>query len=720
MPQLCGGLYGDCHRVQRGLTRNMQKDRDAFARDLQQEVMAGCSVETGEMFREDGFTELVVESLTTAGELEGTEVFSHRAHGLQVNGYNVSDDEQTLDLLITEYTGDVPPVSLTRTAIQTAFRRLTTFLTKALDGYYRIIEEASPIFDMALRIYELKPSLLQVRLFLLSDMVAAFEPLQDTEINGIRVSHHIWDIERLFRFYTSGRERETIEVDFRELCGGPISCLTTQDASTDYATYLSVFPAMVLVHIYRKYGNRLLERNVRSYLQARGKINTGIRQTILREPEMFLAFNNGISATAESAEIVSLDSGGFGLLSLRDFQIVNGGQTTASLYHAVTKDKADVNCVGVQVKLSVIKDPAKLDNIVPRISLYANSQNKIQTADFSANDPFHRAVENFSRTIWAPAVNGSQRQTRWYYERTRGQYQNDREKERTPAAKRQFDLIHPFAQKFTKTDLAKYENTWNMFPHIVSRGAEKNFQDFIMRLRERGGFEPDKSYFERMVAQAILFRKTEKLVHAQHYGGYRANIVTYTLSKLAHITAQRLDIGNIWATQALTPALQDIIISISREAHAHIIEAPGNGNITEWCKKEECWKRFSAKTIELTKQAADELAIAGVKEDRTPYRGTQGPDEEDMELITRIASTPGETWYAISAWAKETGNLQSWQRSLAYSLGRLLSRGQQPSRKQASQATVILQEVGRLGFSLPSDIALMTEEPIQNRDGEQV
>jgi hypothetical protein len=58
---------------------------------------------------------------------------------------------------------------------------------------------------------------------------------------------------------------------------------------------------------------------------------------------MFLAFNNGLAATAEEIEIGMSENGGFVVKSVNDFQIVNGGQTTASIYHTLKKDKAEIS-----------------------------------------------------------------------------------------------------------------------------------------------------------------------------------------------------------------------------------------------------------------------------------------------------------------------------------------------------------------------------------------
>jgi AIPR protein len=288
-------------------------------------------------------------------------------------------------------------------------------------------------------------------------------------------------------------------------------------------------------------------------------------------------------------QLVDLPNGGQGIAGIRDFQIVNGGQTTASLYQAFRKDKADVSGIYVQTKLTVV-DRDRMDEIVPLISRYANNQNKVSEADFSANDPFHIRIEELSRTIWAPIADDTQRQTRWFYERARGQYVDAKNRESTPAKQKAFANNHPTTQKFTKTDLAKFEYTWQQLPHIVSLGAQKNFAKFTVELAESGYPELDKTYFTHLIAKAILFKSAEKIIHNEKFGGYRANIVTYTLAYLSYKIQQDIDLDEIWKNQSLSHSIQQSIQLISREIHQVIVNPPEGRNITEWCKKESCWK----------------------------------------------------------------------------------------------------------------------------------
>ena len=333
-----------------------------------------------------------------------------------------------------------------------------------------------------------------------------------------------------------------------------------------------------------------------------------------------------------------------------------------------------------------------------RISTFANTQNKIQVADFSANDPFHRRIEELSRTVWAPAHSGLKPQN-WFYERARGQYADMLTRESTPKRKKEYKETHPL---FTKTDLAKYENTWDQLPYQVSEGAQKNFHKFMLRLKDYKGFVPDEAYYHNLIAKAILFRQTEKLVQKQQYGGYRANIVTYTLAFLSYKTAQRIDLDRIWKEQALTSALEWEIIEVSKFVQKLIVNPPGGANVSEWCKKEKCWQTIRDYEYVISDALQGELIsvarpMAGPKPATSSIASLT---EEDQKLIDEVAAIPAETWFALSRWAKETKNFQPWQRSLLFSVGGVVGRGQKPSIKQARHAMKAYDEALTKGFSI--------------------
>ncbi len=547
----------------------------AFHRDLIQDALA--TAEANNTTSLDAFTTRVTEHLTDAGELTDAVSCYHASRGIEVSGYAHDPDSGRLDLLTTDFRQDPTPGSLTRTDLEAAIRRLRTFAGRCRGDYVHDIDESLPAHDMALDVADALRTAGSVRLLMLTNATSRTRTLDVELPDGPPASCHVWDLQRLHRLLTSGNLQEPIEVDFPARFGRTLPCLTTPDTDDDYAVLLTIIPADMLDELYGEYGTRLLQLNVRSFLQAKGAVNRGIRDTLVQHPERFLAYNNGISATASSVELARQPDGSSSIIRLRDLQIVNGGQTTASIHNARRLGRADLSKVYVQAKLTVVK-PESLDSVVPSISRYSNTQNKVTTADFSSNAPFHVEIERQSRATWAPSVSGDGQETRWFYERARGQYADELARQSTPARQRAWKIAHPPRQKFTKTDLAKFENSHAQLPYLVSRGAEKNFYAFMARVDEQN-LQADARVYRDLVAKAILFRSTERIVTAQAFGGYRANIVSYTIARLASATASRLDLDLIWRTQALSPALTEAITDLCRLVQPLLAQPPRGGNV---------------------------------------------------------------------------------------------------------------------------------------------
>jgi hypothetical protein len=667
---------------------------EEFATSLLQEIIAISEVKGQECLRTDAFTQYMIGLLTDNGEIDDGEVCYHRTGKFEVNGYSVNEENESLNLFIAIHKQCNPPTTIGKKEIDGAFKRLSRFLFRALGDYYASLEVASPVFDMVYRIQQLKKSLRYVRLFLFTDGLTNQEAVLTEQVSGINISYHIWDLRRIFRSNSSGRAREPIDIDFLKRFGEAIPCLTThQHDKADYKAFLAVFPGKVLHELYQEFGARLLELNVRSFLQVRGKVNKGIRDTICKQPSRFLAYNNGISSTATDIQLAELEEGGKGITRISDFQIVNGGQTTASLFQAVRKDGADVSSVFVQAKITVVPFE-EVKKLVPLISRYANSQNKINEADFYANDPFHVKLQHWSRATWAPAADGTQRQTIWFYERARGQYQDELSREGTTAKKNKFKTIHPKNQMFTKTDLAKFENTWHQLPNIVSFGAEKNFREFTVSRSEMGDFEPELEYFQRLIGKAILFRSAEQIVSAQKFGGYRANIVTYTISYISHVTAQGIDLDKIWHTQKISLALSSFIKLVCQKVREVIIAPPNGQNISEWCKRPACWTAVKALSIDVP----DDLVIELIQTESAKSKGGPSYSEAEMAIIDEMGAYHEQKWLNLFIWAKQTNSLLPQLRHRIKTLANLARSGKTLSLKQAEQAKALISEAERLGF----------------------
>lgn len=639
----------------------MDQSVEEFFHDFRQELLAGA--EANETFQLNEFMDAVTRELIDTGFVEGFDFCHFRApRGMRVDG-SWFDDEGSLDLFVADFDCRAELESLTRTEADAAFRRAASFFEASMKRkLYEELEVTSPEYGLSREIADRGGSIRQLNLILVSERALSdrIQVLDDGITEGIPTTFHIWDMSRLQRQRASRGHKEALDLDFQQMFGGGISCLPAHLGADAWPSYLVVMPAGILADLYGRYGGRLLEQNVRSFLQARAKVNQGIRTTILTEPQMFFAYNNGITATAQEVD-VQTRNGRLEIIRIKDLQIVNGGQTTASLFHTRRKDKADLRHIFVQMKLSVV-DSAQSEVVVPRISEYANTQNRVNAADFFSNHPFHIRMEEFSRRLWAPAQQGAQRETRWFYERARGQYA-DAQAKLAPADQRRFKAENPKPQMFAKTDLAKFENVWDDHPRWVNLGAQKNFAQFAKRIGKEWSASPtapdslNEFYFKRAVARAIIFRSTEKIVSEQNWynGGYRANIVAYTLAVLSEICKGRnrsVDYARIWNDQAVPPALTEAIRSVARLVNNDLTSPPlGISNISEWAKKEACWTRIKGNfsTFEAALPSAFEDVLVSteeVKAEKKDARKTQKLDNGINDQM-RVIEVGADGWSRI-------------------------------------------------------------------------
>ena len=672
------------------------KTMDQFYTDFLEEIQMSVNADLSGWNIEDFFTSIMLEYLEEAGEADDYIMCPFRGYGLQMNAYSLTEDNENLTIYVSIYADNDKPKSIGQQDVDAAIKRAIQLFQKAVNDLYTSFQKDNDTYEFAISLHDHKDDIKTVRICALTNGLVKPIDFKNINIGNAEISFSIWDIDRLYRCVMSGKMRETIEIDFQDKFNMTIPCI--ENATSDkYSVYLAIISGELLAGLYDEFRDRLLEKNVRSFLQVKGAVNKGIRDTLRDEPDMFLAYNNGISVTAESVEIVRDENGKPSIKSIRDMQIVNGGQTTASIFNA-HKDKkinADLSKVFVQMKISVITSSDDMDEIVPRISAFANTQNKVQIADFSANDPFHRRIEELSRTIWAPAQGGLLPQN-WFYERARGQYADMLARESTTLRRKKYKEQHPL---FTKTDLAKYENTWDQLPFYVSEGAQKNFRRFTIRMSQQKRKLPDEQYYHNLIAKAIMFRRTEKLVSQQKYGGYRANIVTYTLAFLSYKTAQRIDLERIWKEQALTEALEKEIVEVSKFIQQTIVNPPGGANVGEWCKKEKCWKEIREHKYEVSKQLVNELISAEKAKKEQVTDNSVELTENDQAIIDEAASIPASTWFELSRWAKETQNFAPWQRSIVFSVGTLIGREKKPSIKQSIQALKVYKGAIEKGFT---------------------
>lgn len=686
-------------------------DLEDFYSQLLASVQTGANADG--IITVEAFFDYVGELLTEAGEIdvanrsyyEGS--FGRRS--IQIDGFggDPRESDGILSLILCDFSCDDEIKVLHKDQAMRLAHRVFGFLNASFDEAFRDnLEETSEGFGIADLISSTWKKVEKVKLIIVTngDIRARADAVIVKEVDGRPVTLSFWDLKRLKKFMEQGQARANLVIDFIEDFGSGIPLLEASGSDAPYRSYLAVIPGQQLAQIYDKWGPRLLEANVRSFLQARGKVNRGIRDTIRGEPQMFFPYNNGLSATADDVEVNKTEKG-LELVKAHNLQIVNGGQTTASLHSARKQFISQLDSIYVQMKLTIVPSEDS-EIIVPRISEYANSQNRVNAADFFSNHPFHIKIEELSRRMLAPAGHTGLHETKWFYERARGQYA-DKRSQLTPAGRKKFDAEYPRSQFFTKTDLAKYENTWSRLPHIVSLGAQKNFTNFakqIAKLWGTSGTSFNDLKFKRMVAKAIVFKSTERIVSSADWyeGGYRANIVSYAIAKIVDDADKRnmaVNLETIWRNQEISPGLRDAIFVAGRVAQ-DVIMSPTGGirNFSEWAKQQACWKRLADRKVRYSDSFDSVLTTPDKEAEIEKDARKDQKISADIDAQIRVVEIGSDQWARAREWGLAHKLLSPRENGILDICANLDKRI--PSSKQSEAALASLKKLTDEGFEL--------------------
>ena len=633
---------------------------DEFKESLIEEVKFNAAFEG--ISENEEFLNEITRILTDAEEIDNFDYVHFEGLGkrnkkIQIDGYSYDELDECLSIFIC------PELSygtetLTLTDANKIFSKAVSFYEES-DYILENAEESSPGYGLAYDINTIYKNIRKLKFFLLTDMLMSnrIKNIDLDNINGIETIYNIWDLTRIYELLSTSTVKEDIKIDFDKYVKNGIPALLA-NTNDEYTAYLCNVPGRLLADIYNEYGSRLLEGNVRSFLQNKGKVNKGIRTTILNNPTMFFAYNNGIAGTANEIETKNIDGATY-IKSVTGLQIVNGGQTTASLASALLKDKKDnseeqINKVFVPMKLSIVS-PEKAVELIPNISRYANSQNKVSDADLWSNHPFHIRMEDFSRKTLAPATNGKQFGTYWYYERANGQYRQESYK-MSVAEKKKFDEKYPSRQMFKKTDLAKFWNIMRCRPDRASKGGQSAFADFATYVSQQ--WEKDneifnREFFQNIVSIAIMYKESEKIIKTQPwFNSYRANIVAYTLSRIifeieTNYKKYAVPYSKIWANQSLSKAWIKQIQNTSKVIYDFLTSDDRDvENVTEWAKRERCWERAKNIEIVLSDDFIDELQI---KEFSNSQKVSA---KKDQKMLNGIEAQTFVFEYGVDNWKK--------------------------------------------------------------------
>ncbi len=727
----------------------------------------------------DQLTEIVIGYIQGVGDVNQVCICSYLAkNGVALDGWGFSGDEEmtTIDLFLTIYVNPNESKRLSQTELDRHFNWLQRFYDQSLSGsiFSKIEDDKSDLYQVAELINKTE-KINRIRLFILTNAIIPSEYEKDAIDleNGTTCEFYVWDAKRIMQQDNIISGRSPIVVDFEGDYNCVLPCIKMPEVSKTVTCYLCIIPGMVLAQVYRKYHQQILEMNVRTFLQFKGASNKGIRDTLIGhkaspieqkkgimdvapEPDMFFAYNNGISATASD---VKLNDDGNAITKIKSWQIVNGGQTTAAI-SAVMKD-TEVTALAqvyVAMKISVIKNPEEIPVIVPKISRYANTQSAIKKSDYNINEKFLVELEQCSREEWVMNANNNP-VSKWFFERTRGQYLDKAKRVSSAKAEKEFYAEYPKDQMFDKTFLSKFMVAWEQNPAMVCRGGENNYGAFFEKTK-RSNIRFDKIRFHRTIAKAILFKAIDA-----YYGkdgialpGYKSNMVAYTMSLISLQSDKSLDLDSIWKEQCvITPSVfNEMTISIfsvyaklitgsehitykikesytdadgkkrcsyavreipqadldklretvlykvleyvkvsHKLVYDHIMKVNEGENINEWTKKGLCWDALKTKLINEGDKYKFPPSLCSVNGDKY-VEVTEG----QRKVMDAAAEFPAETWISIYSWGKENpGKLTPREQVFIGNAGYIIKRNGKLTYSQSKFALDILEKAEGLGWS---------------------
>ena len=703
---------------------------DEYRLEFLQDLRNEATVDGNDV--EDQFVKVKIQELEDLGELIDPNQFSCEMRGsnnraIAFDAYGYDEADSSFILLISDFQNTIEKATLTNTRIDELYSRMRNFIEEAYNGdIRRFCDDSDPIIDIAKELKtrigtsNLTSEILKFKFFIITNAVLSTQVKSTTRANILDrpVEINLWTIERFYQIKMSNVS-ESIRINCQDYgCEGGIQCLKANLGDNNaYDSYMAIVPGKFLAEIYIDHGSRLLEGNVRAFLSARGKVNRKIRETIIgNNPENFFTYNNGIAVVAHSIE---LSEDGSRILSFNDFQIINGGQTTASLASAILKKEAkpeNFSKIFVPMKLTVLnlegdlseEDEAKYNEITQQISKSANCQNPVSDADFFSNDPFHRIMEELSLKHLAPPVNGSPHQTVWYYERSKGRWEQDQMK-MTEAQRNRYRLKSPKNQVVKKEKLAKCLNTIYMNPHVVCAGSANNMKAFagvISEMYEKSKESINEFFFKKAIASVILFDDVDRLVNKASWypkGGNKAQIVPYTIAKLIATLPENKDLDwkRIWNKQMLYPELVHQIEIIAKEAHEFLLDS-GGAIVREYAKKSATWKKFRDDySAGLTKEFVDSLISKELLKADEKAAKRARKFNSDIELEVEFYTRGYDYWMKFYNDMEREQILSGGDRDFIKMLASLIVKRSLPGKAQIKRLLKIINKAEDVGYIMP-------------------
>ena len=550
------------------------------------------------------FSKIISNYLMDIGKIEDFNEchFYKEDLNIKINGFSFDEDFSVIFLFVSHFENSFSIKKKQNDFAKNLISSCESYAKKSLDGFYKQLLNGSEEKKLAKKIYENKNKIKKISINLLTNIyLPDTKKSSSKDFNKIEFEKEIWDLERIDSIQQNDGERESISFSLSEDFGiDPLQCIKSS-SSAEIDTYLTGINGKVLADIYEKFGSRLLEFNVRSFLQDKVMVNKGIKNTIINEPSKFVSYNNGISIIVDNIEAVNIRGDVIEIDEFNGIQIINGGQTTASIHTVAYKDQDidSVKKITVPLKINHLKR-GNTHELSENITKFANTQNQIKQTDLTSRNPFNVEIEKIFESTKLPGEHSK----RWFFERMRGDYQVKKLKAfQDNQKKRQFMDETPPNRKMQKEEVAKMYMCQILFPYIASKGNQKNYFAFtdhaldIMKSKKL-----NSSFVRNIISIFIIFNELNKIQKIEGVEGYISQTSNYTLSYLFHRTNGKLDLNEIWNNQGVSSLLNKLLSKWAIRINERIRKSAGEQNIAEWAKKKECWEDIKNLSLEIPNQ----------------------------------------------------------------------------------------------------------------------
>lgn len=654
------------------------------------------------------------------------EMKGRRGRIMAFDAYAYDEADGALIMIASDFVNEIDNTpTLTNTRIDELFMHMRNFIEESVEGdVSAYCDDSDPAINIAKEIKTkvgkslLTTEILRFKFIILSNAVLSrqVKNVSREEFLERPVELNIWTIERFHQTYSTNSS-EIIEIETKDFgCDGIQYLKADIGEEANYDAYLGIVPGEFLANIYCKYGSKLLQGNIRAFLSVRGKVNKGIRETIIKNPENFFTYNNGIAVVART---IGFSEDKSKIIYLKDPQIINGGQTTASLANAkIKKEVKDggMNNLFVPMKLTVLnvdddmseEDIDRYNSITKTISQCANSQNAVSEADFFSNHPFHVLMEQLSRKKMAPPVNGNPYQTIWFYERSRGKWEQE-QMQLSPASRSKFCEKHPKNQVIKKEKLAKCLNAFAMNPHEVCQSSAINFSHFaktINNLYETSKESINEVFFSKCVCSVIIFDSLDRRINKADWyptGGNKAQIIPYAIAKMMSMIPKDLDLDwkLIWQKQEMYPALEKELMNLAHIIHEFFEKEAQGGLVRSLARRADTWNKCKNLPLSLSEEFRSTLIPKYEMKQEEAAAKKERKFSQAIDISVEVFKLGAEYWKRVYNDLSKENILSYGDVAFIGSIAEYIKRNSLPSAAQCKRLIKIVEKAEDKGYIMP-------------------